>query len=68
MEADQNISAVASLLPVKQVAAKLTVAPRTVWRMIAAGDLKAVHVRGCTRVYLWSVNDYLNKQNQVVGV
>ena len=56
------------LLRVKEAAARLAVCERTVWRMIAAGELKAVHIRGCTRVYLWSVEDYLKKQNQVVCV
>jgi excisionase family DNA binding protein len=56
------------LLRVKEAAAKLTVKPRTVWRMIAAGELKVVHIRRCTRVYLSSVKDYLKKQNQAVCV
>ena len=56
------------LLRVKEAAAELTVKPRTVWRMIAAGELKVVHIRRCTRVYLSSVKDYLKKQSQAVCV
>lgn len=66
METNDTIDAVTSLLTVKQVAAKLGVSPRTVWRMIAEGQLRAVRVRGCTRVYLLSVEEYL-KQNEQVG-
>jgi excisionase family DNA binding protein len=74
MDVSENINGfdeadAARLLSVKQVAAMLgRISVRTVWRMIAAGELKAVHIRGCTRVYLWSVNDYLKKQNQVACV
>ena len=39
------------LLPVKQAAALLGVCPRTVWRMIADGQLPAVRFRRCTRVH-----------------
>lgn len=56
------------LLRVKEAAVKLAVSPRTVWRMIADGQLKAARIRRCTRVYVWSVEDYLKKQNQVVCV
>ena len=55
-------------LRVAEAAAMLNVHQRTVWRMIADGQLKAVHIRGCTRVYLSSVEEYLKGQNQVVGV
>jgi excisionase family DNA binding protein len=65
MEANVKIDAVGSLLTVKQVAAMLGVSSRTVWRMIAEGQLKAVRVRGCTRVYLQSVEEYLKRNEQV---
>ena len=54
------------LLRVKEAAARLAVSPRTVWRMIAAKTLKAVHVRGCTRVLLAEVAKYL-KGGTTVG-
>jgi excisionase family DNA binding protein len=58
----------AELITVKQAAVRLGVSPRTVWRMIADGQLKAVHVRGCTRVYRRSVDDYLKQSELVVCV
>ena len=36
------------LLRIRAAAAMLGVSQRTVWRMIADGQLKPVHVRGCT--------------------
>ena len=56
------------LLRVRDAAARLTVNPRTIWRMIADKELQVVHIRGCTRVYLSSVEDYKKKQNQGVRV
>jgi excisionase family DNA binding protein len=53
------------LLKVAEAAAMLGVSPRTIWRMIADGQLKAVRVRGCTRVYLQSVEEYLKRSEQV---
>ena len=38
------------LLRVSEAAAMLGVSQRTIWRMIADGQLIAVHIRGCTRV------------------
>jgi excisionase family DNA binding protein len=35
------------LLRIKEAAARLAVSARTVWRIIAAGELPVVHVRGC---------------------
>jgi excisionase family DNA binding protein len=54
-----------NLPSVKQAAVMLNVSVRTVWRMIAEGQLKTVHVRGCTRVYLQSVEEYLKQSEQV---
>jgi excisionase family DNA binding protein len=56
------------LLRVSEAAARLTVNIRTIWRMIADGELQVVHIRGCTRVYLSSVADYIRKQNRVARV
>lgn len=47
------------LIRVKQAASMLCVSRRTVWRMIAAGQLRAVRVRGCTRVLMTEVQRYL---------
>ena len=52
------------LLRVNEVATILAVSERTIWRMIASGELKAVHVRGCMRIYRWSVEEYLKTRNQ----
>jgi excisionase family DNA binding protein len=52
------------LLKVPGAAAMLGVSPRTIWRMIADGQLKAVHIRGCTRLYLRSVNEYVKQSEQ----
>ncbi len=40
-----------SLLPVKTAATLLGVGQRTVWRMIAEGQLRVVRVRNCTRLH-----------------
>jgi excisionase family DNA binding protein len=46
-------------LRVKDAAAILKVSPRTVWRMIADGQLTASRFRRCTRVSLAQVLSYL---------
>jgi excisionase family DNA binding protein len=38
------------LLRVHEAAQRLNVSIRTIWRMIAAKELHAVRIRGCTRV------------------
>jgi excisionase family DNA binding protein len=43
------------LLSVKDAAQMLGVSGRTVWRMISAGQLTPVHIRGCTRLLLADV-------------
>jgi len=53
------------LLRVKEAAAMMAVSPRTVWRMIPEAQLKSVHIRGCVRVYLHSVEEYLTQSEQV---
>jgi hypothetical protein len=44
-----------NLVRVKDVAAILGVSQRTVWRMIAGGQLRRGHVRGCTCIPLAEV-------------
>jgi excisionase family DNA binding protein len=65
METNNNSEHAASLLQVKQVAAMLGVSQRTVWRMIADGQLKAVRVRRCTRLLLAEVMEYMNGGSKV---
>lgn len=60
-----NVTELGSLLQVKQVAAVLGVSPRTVWRMIADHQLRAIRVRGCTRVESVSVQEYVRRNEQV---
>ena len=43
------------MVRVNKAAAMLGVSPRTVWRMIADGQLKRICVRGCTCVLLADV-------------
>lgn len=43
---------------VKQAAALLGVSPRTVWRMLADGQLKKICVRGCTCLLLAEVVNF----------
>ena len=38
------------MVRVDQAAALLSVSPRTIWRMIADGQLRAVRYRRCTRI------------------
>ena len=49
------------LLTVKQAAKFLGVSMRTVWRMIADGQLHAVRVRRCTRLAVAEVLEYLEQ-------
>lgn len=58
----------AELISVKRAAARLGVSARTVWRIIADGQLKVVHIRGCTRVHRWSVDEYLKQSERGVCV
>lgn len=60
------MNAAGTMLRVNEVAKKLSVSSRTVWRMIAEGQLKAVRVRGCRRIYGSSVAELL-KENESVG-
>lgn len=46
-------------LRVREVADILKVSPRTVWRMISDGQLKAIRFRRCTWLSLAQVMSYL---------
>jgi excisionase family DNA binding protein len=52
------------LLRVSEAAAMLRVSSRTIWRMIADGQLTPVRVRRCTRLLLAEVSKYLNGGNK----
>jgi excisionase family DNA binding protein len=55
-------------LRVKDAAAILKVNPRTVWRMIADGQLTAIRFRRCTRLIRSQVMGYLKGNGKVGGV
>jgi len=55
-------------LRVKEAAAILKISPRTVWRMIADGQLTAYRFRRCTRVLLSQVMSYLKGNGKVGGI
>lgn len=48
------------LLTVPQVADRLAVSTRTVYRMVAEGQLETVKVRGCTRIVQDSVARFVD--------
>jgi len=50
MNSEVTIENGGGLVAVKQAAQLLAVSARTVWRMIADGELKVIRVRGCTRL------------------
>jgi excisionase family DNA binding protein len=53
------------LVRVKRAAVLLGVSPRTVWRMIAENQLKAVHVRRCTCVLMSELTRFIQGGNKV---
>jgi excisionase family DNA binding protein len=55
-------------LRVNQAAKILNVSPRTIWRMIADGQLTAKRFRRCTRLSLVQVLSYLTGNGKVGGV
>ena len=55
----------AAMIRVGQAAAMLSVSTRTVWRMIADGQLTAVRFRRCTRVALAEVQKYVQGVRRV---
>jgi excisionase family DNA binding protein len=52
-------------LRVKEAAAILKVHPRTIWRMIADGQLTACRFRRCTRLLRAQVLNYLKGDGEV---
>jgi excisionase family DNA binding protein len=56
------------LLYVPEAAAILRLSPRTVWRMIAEGELKAVHYHRTTFVYRRDVLEYIKRNERVESV
>jgi excisionase family DNA binding protein len=59
---------VSEFMRVNEAAAMWKVSPRTVWRMIAEGQLKAYRLRRCTRLLRSQVVGYLNGSVKVGGV
>ncbi len=55
-------------LRVKEAAAIYKTSVRTVWRMIAEGQLTAYRFRHCTRLLLSQVMGYLKGNGKVGGV
>ena len=68
METNETSDAVAGLVTVKRGASMLGVSSRTVWRMIADGQLTAIRFRRCTRLMLSQVMGYLKGDGKVGGV
>jgi excisionase family DNA binding protein len=54
-----------ALVKVADAAKILGVSPRTVWRMIADGQLTVRRVRSCTRLSLAQVSSYLHGNGKV---
>jgi excisionase family DNA binding protein len=55
-------------LRVKEAAKILNISQRTVWRMIADGQLTASRIRRCTRLLRSQVLGYLKGNGKVGGV
>lgn len=55
-------------LRVKEAAKILNISPRTVWRMIADGQLTASRIRRCTRLLRSQVLGYLKGKGKIGGV
>jgi excisionase family DNA binding protein len=53
---------------VNEAAVMSKVSPRTIWRMIADGQLKAYRFRRCTRLLRSQVLSYLKGNGKVGGV
>ena len=59
---------VGEFMRVNEAAAMWKVSPRTVWRMIAEGQLTAYRLRRCTRLLRSQVVGYLNGSGKVGGL
>jgi excisionase family DNA binding protein len=59
---------IGEFMRVNEAAAMWKVSPRTVWRMIAEGQLRAYRLRRCTRLLRSEVAGYLNGNGKVGGV
>jgi len=51
------------LICVKEAARELSVSVRTVWRMLADGQLRRVTIRGCTRLLISDVRALSGEKN-----
>jgi excisionase family DNA binding protein len=60
----ENLPSDRKAVSVKAAAALLGVSARTVWRMIADGQLHAIRVRRCTRLAIAEVLAYLEQSKQ----
>ena len=56
------------LLRVRDAAKFLAVSERTIWRMIALGELETARVRRCVRIYRASLGACLKAAKPVGGV
>jgi excisionase family DNA binding protein len=56
MSTEEPVTGNGALLRIREAAAILKVSTRTVWRMIAEGQLTVVRVRRCTRLLLSQVS------------
>ena len=50
------------MLTIQDVAAILQISVRTAYKLVHAGDLPYIHVRGCIRIPRTSVENYLKKE------
>ena len=57
-----------ALVKVTDAARMLGVSSRTIWRMIADGQLSVCRVRSCTRLSLAQVSGYFQGKGKVGGV
>jgi len=55
------------LLRVRAAAERLSVSVRTLWRMVAAGELPVVHVRGCACIAEADLVSYVERSKRRVG-
>jgi excisionase family DNA binding protein len=56
------------LVTVRQAAEMLAVSPRTIWRMIADGQLRVVRLRGCTRLVFGEVSRFVKNGGAVACI